>query len=152
MNTIRDVLDHKGTRVCTIPRASTIDQAVALMCHWRVGALLVYTNTPPSEGEPLGILSERDVMTRVLLEKRDPAKTRVEEAMTREVVCIGSNLRIEGAMGIMTEKRCRHLPVIDAGRVIGVVSIGDLVRAIGIEQSCEIRTLTEYIGGASSSL
>ena len=146
MDTIGDILDYKGGDVFSIHPSATIEEAVERMCADRVGALLVC-----DEGRTVGILSERDVMKRVLLEHRATAHTRVQEAMTRDVVCVRSSAPLERAMALMTEHRCRHLPVIDDGQLRGIVSIGDLVRAISVDQRFEIQVLTEYIVGAHPS-
>ncbi|MBP1620467.1 MAG: hypothetical protein H6Q02_1234 [Acidobacteria bacterium] len=86
-------------------------------------------------------------MTRVILEHRDPTTTKVVDVMTDSVAAVGPEITTEEAMAIMTDRRCRHLPVIDAGRVVGVVSIGDLVRHESRDQDFEIRSLTDYILG-----
>ena len=112
------------------------------MCQLRVGALLVVRF-----GKPVGILSERDIMTRFLLERRDPVDTKVEEVMTHEVLCIAPDRSPEEAMSIMTDRRVRHLPVMEGRSVIGIVSIGDLVRWASRNQEFEIRTLREYVSG-----
>jgi len=84
-------------------------------------------------------------MLRVILERRDPATTTVSEAMTRDVICAEPTTRGEEAMAIMTERRCRHLPVVSNGRVQGMVSIGDLVRCAAREHEFEIRMLIDYV-------
>ncbi len=146
MDTIDDILDHKGTEIVSIRPSATIDEAVMRMCACRVGALLVC-----EEERIVGILSERDIMTRIVLDQRRAAETFVEEAMTRDVFCVRPTALVIEALAIMTEHRCRHLPVIDQGRLVGVVSIGDLVRAGCIDQTFEIQVLTDYITGAHSS-
>ncbi len=117
-------------------------QAVEAMCTAKVGAVLVCTGKACA-----GIFSERDLMTRVILEHRDPATTKVADVMSENVTAVGPEVSTEEAMAIMTDRRCRHLPVIDGGRVIGVVSIGDLVRHESRDQDFEIRSLTDYILG-----
>jgi CBS domain-containing protein len=142
MRIIRDVLDSKGYQVYSTNSDTTIQDAVIEMCRVRVGALLVF------DGEnPIGVLSERDLMMRVILQRKDPASTRVRDVMTRRIVCVDIDSTIEEAMSIMTHQRCRHLPVVVAGRVEGVVSIGDLVRWINQDQEYEIRVLHEYVEG-----
>lgn len=142
MDTVGTILKQKGNEVhCLIPRAS-VKEAVEKMCAARIGAVLV------AEGDrPVGIFTERDLMTRVILEHREPSSTRVEEVMTADVVCVSLETRMGEAMAIMTERRCRHLPVVDEGRVVGMVSIGDLVRQQSQNQKFEIRMLTNYICG-----
>jgi CBS domain-containing protein len=95
----------------------------------------------------VGIFTERDVLVRVVDAGRDPAATRVEEVMTRELAVIRSATRVEEAMSVMTEKRCRHLPVVEEGRLAGMISIGDVTRWIVRNQRHTIDDLVSYIGG-----
>jgi CBS domain-containing protein len=142
METVGDILDDKGRQVHFITPQATVFEAVEMMCARRVGALLVATTSAT-----YGIISERDVMTRVILERRDPATTRVEQVMTAAVACVRPDTPAREAMAIMTERRCRHLPVVTDGGIVGLVSIGDLVRAASQEQEFQIRMLTEYVHG-----
>jgi signal-transduction protein with cAMP-binding, CBS, and nucleotidyltransferase domain len=142
MHTLRSVLESKPKAIHATSPATTVIEAVDAMCNKRVGALLV------REGETtVGILSERDILSRIVLARRDPATTRVGDVMTRDIVCIGIDVAPEEAMAVMTERRCRHLPVVLDGKVIGVVSIGDLVRWASRSQEYEIRMLDEYLAG-----
>lgn len=142
MHTLRAVLETKSKTIYATTPVTTVLEAVDEMCRARVGALLV------RDGEtPVGILSERDLLTRIVLARRDPATTRVADIMTSDVVCIGCDESPEHAMAVMTERRCRHLPVVFDGRVIGIVSIGDLVRWASRNQEYEIRMLDEYLAG-----
>jgi len=141
MQTLQAVLDAKASKTIHWTTAhTTVLEAVDAMCRARVGALLVR-----SDDAPVGVLSERDVLTRVVLARRDPATTRVADVMTHHLVCIGPDAEPEEAMRVMTERRCRHLPVVERGRVIGLVSIGDLVRWVTQNQAFEIRMLDEYL-------
>jgi CBS domain-containing protein len=142
MDTIEEILEDKGYHVHAIAPNATVLEAVELMCARRVGALLVATAEAT-----LGIISERDVMTRVILERRAPSETSVERVMTRAVACVHPTTHAREAMAVMTERRCRHLPVVAEGGVIGMISIGDLVRWASREQEAEIRMLTEYVSG-----
>jgi CBS domain-containing protein len=142
METLRAILEHKGRAIRTTSPSDQVLAAVDDMCRHHVGALLVMQGE-----EPVGIISERDLLRRVLLERRDPATTRVEEIMTREIVCVGLDVSPGEAMRVMTERRCRHLPVVVEGRVVGMVSIGDLVRAASDDHEYEIRMLHEYVSG-----
>jgi CBS domain-containing protein len=143
MESVREILDDKGWMVHSIGPEASVHRAVEAMCERRVGALLV-----TADGAPLGMFSERDVMTRVILARRDPERTPVAEVMTREVLCVEPATRARVAMAVMTERRCRHLPVVEDGRVVGLLSIGDLVRWASREQELEIRMLTDYVRGA----
>lgn len=142
MTTVREVLDDKGTAVHTTNATSTVIDAVDAMCRARVGALLVC-----DEGHPIGIFSERDVLTRVVLARRDPATTRVGEVMTYDLVTVDGSTRVAEAMRTMTDRRVRHLPVVERGRVLGIVSIGDLVRLHAREEQREIDALIEFVRG-----
>lgn len=142
MDTVGHILKEKGSAVHTTTPAATVLEAVEAMCSKKVGSLLVCI-----EGSPVGIITERDLMTDVVLAKRDPAKTRVDEVMAIDVVCVDPNTPAAEAMAIMTEKRCRHLPVLEGSQVVGLVSIGDLVRWVSRNQEFEIRMLTDYILG-----
>jgi CBS domain-containing protein len=142
MATLRPILETKGTAIHTARPADTILAAVEEMCRHHVGALLVM-----DEGVALGILSERDLLTRVLLERRDPTATRAADVMTTDLLCVDLDSSPNEAMRIMTERRCRHLPVVRDGKVVGLVSIGDLVRWASRNQEYEIRMLEDYVAG-----
>jgi signal-transduction protein with cAMP-binding, CBS, and nucleotidyltransferase domain len=142
METCEDILRTKGGAVYAIAAEASVLEAVQAMCARRIGAVLV--------GDParlLGILSERDVMTRVVLRHLSPDETRGGEVMTRDVVSVDPRTTQRDAMALMTRVRCRHLPVVANGRIVGVVSIGDLVHSASREQEFEVRVLTEYICG-----
>lgn len=142
METVGDLISEKGKAVHSIAPHETVLRAVESMCELRVGALLVCV-----DGAPRGIISERDIMTRVILAKRDPAHALVEQVMTRDVACVEPHAKAREAMAIMTERRVRHLPVVFDGHVVGVLSIGDLVRWASREHEFEIRMLTDYVRG-----
>ncbi len=142
MESVGRILDEKGSKVFTTRPEATVLAAVEEMCRQRVGALLVSDG-----GAPIGMFSERDLMVRVILAQRDPATTTVGEVMTREVVCVPRDTGAAEAMAIVTERRCRHLPVVEDGRVTGVISIGDLVRFISQNQAYEIQMLNDYVSG-----
>jgi CBS domain-containing protein len=140
MSELRNILDRKGTDVYAIrPGASVLD-AVDELCRHHIGALLV-----EEKGAPLGILSERDILMRVILRRRDPAATLVRDVMTKDVICVDLDSSPEEAMRIMTEQRCRHLPAVEEGRIAGMISIGDLVRWVSANQEFEVRILQEYL-------
>lgn len=142
MSALRTILDGKGKAVQYVGPNATVIDAVGKMCRSRIGALLVEEND-----EPIGIVSERDIMSRLVLEKRDPATTRVRDIMTREVLCIDPDQEPEQVMALMTERRVRHLPVVESRKVVGIVSIGDLVRWMSRNQDFEIRALRDYVCG-----
>lgn len=142
MRPIESILETKGHRLRVTTPGDTVIAAIEAMCAAHVGSLLVM------EGDVLrGIFSERDLLTRVVLARRDPSTTRVGDVMTADVVCIGPDLSLREAMEIITERRVRHLPVVLDGRVIGLVSIGDLVRRTLEENTVEIDHLRGYVEG-----
>lgn len=142
MSALRTILERKGSTVHYVGPEVTVLEAVKRMCRNRIGALLV-----EEHDEAIGIISERDIMTRLVLERRDPESTRVLEIMTSHVLCIDPDQEPEQAMSLMTEHRVRHLPVVEGRHVIGVISIGDLVRWASKNQDFEIRVLRDYVNG-----
>lgn len=140
---LRHILETKSHRgPISIASSEPILHAVDRMCEARVGALLVMEGS-----RPVGVVSERDLMTRVLLKRRDPATTRVADVMTADVVAVSCDASPEEVMAIMTERRCRHLPVIEDDAIVGIVSIGDVVRWASESQEFQIRMLEDYIIG-----
>ncbi len=139
---VSSVLAEKGRQVYTIPRTATVSEAVREMNEKGVGSLLVM-----GERRPAGIFTERDILRRVVDVDRDPALTRVGEVMTRDIAIIDPAWHVEDAMRLMTERRLRHLPVVDGDEVVGMISIGDLLRWVTINQEDHIRAMTEYING-----
>lgn len=143
METVAEILADKGASVFGVRPGATVLDAVDEMCRRHVGAVLVCDE----EGRPRGMFSERDLMQRVVLKRRDPAATRVDEVMTLEVAAVDRDTSVHEAMAIMTQRRCRHLPVMVDGHVVGMISIGDLVRLASRHQEYEIRMLQDYISG-----
>ncbi|MGE5820499.1 MAG: CBS domain-containing protein [Deltaproteobacteria bacterium] len=139
---VKDILNVKGRDVWVIEPNASVYDAMRLMADKGVGALLVM------EGEKLaGIVSERDYARKVILQGRSSRTTQVSEIMISRVAYAELDQNIEECMAVMTEKRIRHLPVIESGRVIGVISIGDLVKSIITEQKFIIEQLERYING-----
>ena len=142
MAKVRDILNVKGRDVWSIEPNVSVYDAMRLMADKGVGALLVM------EGEKLaGIISERDYARKVILQGRSSRTTQVSEIMTSRVAYAELDQNIEECMAVITEERVRHLPVIEAGRVVGVISIGDLVKSIIDEQKFMIEQLVRYING-----
>jgi CBS domain-containing protein len=144
MHTIRDVIESKGDKggtVYSIAAECTVQEAVARMCGAKVGALLVLS----SDGRRVGIVSERDLLVRVLLAKRAPDVATVGDVMTRNVISVDVDCEIDRAMALMTYARCRHLPVLEDGELVGLVSIGDLVRAVSSDRDHELEVIREYV-------
>lgn len=142
MDTVSAIVEEKGREVYSIRPEASVTEAVRLMSRRRVGAVLVC-----ERGSCVGIFTERDLMNRVVLTGLDPGATAVADVMTSEVACVEPGTSAAAAMAIMTERRCRHLPVVEAGKVVGLVSIGDLVRWESRNQQFEIRMLTHFIQG-----
>ncbi|MBI5949204.1 MAG: CBS domain-containing protein [Chloroflexi bacterium] len=140
---VSNVLGDKGSQVYAIAPSVTVRQAVAEMNEKGVGALLVVDR----DEQPLGIFSERDVLRRVVGEGRDPLHTRVADVMTHDLIVVSPSTTVSEAMAVMTQSRCRHLPVMDSGRLAGMVSIGDLTRWVSLTQEVEIQHLVDYITG-----
>jgi CBS domain-containing protein len=143
MNRVADILAAKGSRVYSVAAETMVYEAIARMVDHNIGALLVL-----DQGKPAGIFTERDHLRRVTLPNRDPKFTPVRQVMTHRMVCVEPAKSIEHCMGLMTEERIRHLLVIEDERVVGMISIGDLVKHVSVEQEIEIRHLTQYITGA----
>ena len=139
-NTLADVIAVKGSTVHSVAPEATVLDAVRAMNAEKIGALLVRDGE-----EVVGIFTERDVLCRVLDSERDPATTRVAEVMSTELVAVRPSTRVEEAMAVITEKRCRHLPVFDDGELVGLVSIGDLTRWVSRHQEGHIQDLVNYI-------
>ncbi|MGI8669863.1 MAG: CBS domain-containing protein [Aridibacter sp.] len=140
MKLVRHILDTKGNEIWhTTPEDSVLD-AIKLMAEKKIGALLVMENENLS-----GIVSERDYARKVILQGKSSRETPVKDIMTAEVTIINPQETVEKCMALMTEKRMRHLPVVEDDKVIGVISIGDLVKAIIAEQQFQIEQLESYI-------
>jgi CBS domain-containing protein len=143
MNTrIRDILRRKGEDVYSVSPLATVIDAVNAMNDHHVGSVLVCEG-----GEPVGVFSERDVLVRVVAADRDPGRTLVREVMTTRLYTATPDDTLLEVMRLMTDRRCRHVPVMEDGRLIGLVSIGDLTKATQHNLRQEVRELSSYIGG-----
>ena len=138
---IFEVLRVKGYHVETIHLAANVELAVRKLAEHRIGALVVSANGT----EPQGILSERDIVQALGKSGASLLQRRVEEIMTKTVVTCAPQDRVADLMALMTERRIRHVPVIADGAVVGIVSIGDVVKFKSKRQSFEIQYLTDYI-------
>ncbi len=140
MRTVRQLLESKTPEVHAIrPDAPVID-AIRLMAEKRIGAVLVLQG-----GKLAGILSERDYARKIVLEGRSSKDTPVRDIMTSDLITVKPGDSAQSCMQIMTERRIRHLPVLDNGELVGVVSIGDLVKAVIEDQQLELDQLQRYI-------
>jgi len=142
MTTVRDLLRIKGNEVWSIAPDASVYEALTLMAEKDIGALLVLDG-----GQLAGILSERDYARKIVLKGKSSRETAVREIMTGKVMWTRPEQTIEECMALMTNKRIRHLPVLDEGRLIGVISIGDVVKSIISEQEFMIEQLENYITG-----
>ena len=140
--TIDEILHQKRSELYTISPDATVFDAIELMADKNIGALIVM-----SGNRLVGVVSERDYTRKVILKGRSSDSTRVEEIMTANVVVVNPRTRARDCMALMTEKNIRHLPVVDEGRVIGMVSIRDIVSDIIADQDFTIEQLEHYISG-----
>jgi CBS domain-containing protein len=142
MYTANDILRSKGHAVWSVGPANTVLEALGVMAEHDIGAVLVL------DGDKLvGLLTERDYARKVVLAGRSSKDSPVKDVMTSHVICVSPDRSVDECMSIMTNKRLRHLPVMHNKRVIGIVSIGDLVKATIDEQEFTITQLKTYIAG-----
>jgi CBS domain-containing protein len=142
MSTVSEIISGKGQKVLTIARDKSVFEAIQTMVQANVGSLIV------TDGDAIcGIFTERDYLRRIVLEGRTSKDTPVIEVTTERLVVVDPARSIDECMSMMTSERIRHLPVIDDGKLVGLVSIGDLVKHLSREREAEIRYLTEYISG-----
>ncbi len=142
MKTIKRLLEAKGYDVWSITPDASVYEAIKLMADRNVGALLVLES-----GKLVGVISERDCTRRLILKERAAKDTQVREVMTSGVIYVRPDQTVEDCMALMTAKRVRHLPVLADDQLIGIVSIGDLVKDIISEQEFMIQQLEHYIKG-----
>ncbi len=144
MTTVQQILREKSPGVWTISPRATVYQALELMAEKDVGALPVVDD----KGKLVGMFSERDYARKVILKGRTSKTTTVAELMTTKVFYVRPDTTVEECMALMTNQRTRHLPVIENDKLIGLVSIGDVVKATIIDQEITIRSLQNYITGS----
>lgn len=142
MTSIRQLLEKKGHDVWSTSAEVSVYDALLLLAQKNIGALLVL-----QDGEIVGIVSERDYARKVALHGKASMKTPVREIMTGEVVTVDPQLAVKEALALMTEKHIRHLPVVESGEIVGMISIGDLVKSIIADQEFMIKQLEKYISG-----
>ena len=140
MTQLSEILDEKGEGVLQIEADASVFEAVKRMVEANVGSLLVTEG-----GQITGIVTERDYLRRVTLEGRTDRETAVREIMSSPLIVVTPQTTIDECMALMTDRRLRHLPVVDGGEVVGIVSIGDVVKFKSKQQSFEIQYLTDYI-------
>ncbi len=140
--TIADVLSRKGYRVLTVHSGATVYEAIEKMATESVGSVIIM-----EDGEVAGIFTERDYLRRIALKGRTSKTTSVGEVMSKDLVCVDPRFTVQECLAVMTEKKIRHLPVIDDGELVGIVSIGDLVKSISEEAQARVHYLTDFITG-----
>jgi CBS domain-containing protein len=140
VNRVNEILDDKGHDVLQIEADAPVIEAVRQMVDAGVGSLLVTEG-----GRISGIFTERDYLRRMTLEGRDDKETAVRDVMSSPLVVVTPETAIDECMAVMTDRRIRHLPVVDGSDVVGIVSIGDVVKFKSKQQSFEIKYLTDYI-------
>lgn len=143
LGTLDAILRHKNVSVCSISPHATVFEAIQMMADHNIGSVLVV-----SDGQLLGVLTERDYTRKVILKGRQSRQTLVNEIMTTPVVTAPLDCLIDEALRLMSEKRIRHIPVVEEGNVIGVVSLGDLIKWVIAAQDATISQLESYITGS----
>jgi CBS domain-containing protein len=142
MKLVKHLLDAKGRDIISVDRGLSVLDAIKLMADKSVGALVVM-----QDGKLNGIVTERDYARKVIIKGRSSKNTRVDEIMTANVLTTTPEQTVDECMGLMSEGRFRHLPVVENDDVVGIISIGDLVQAIIADQKEEIEQLEQYISG-----
>lgn len=140
MRNVQQILEQKGHRVVSAAPTASVRDVIGLMSEHNIAAILIMKGN-----ELVGITTERDYARKVILLGRNSADTPVSDIMTSPVLCISPGDTAQRCMSLMTEKKCRHLPVRDNGEIVGMVSIGDLVKAVIEDQQQEIQQLQQYI-------
>lgn len=140
MRNVNQILAGKADRLITVPKEAPVLEVIRLMAENHIGSVLVMQGD-----EIVGIATERDYARKVILQGRASAETPVAQIMSHPVITVAPTDTAQTCMAVMTERRIRHLPVIDGGKVIGLVSIGDLVKAVIEDQQLEIEQLQQYI-------
>jgi CBS domain-containing protein len=143
VETVRELLVAKGGAVWTVPPKASVYEAIALMASKEIGALVVKDGA-----RVVGILSERDYAREVILKNKSSKTTSVDEIMTEKVIYVSPERRIEECMALMTKYRVRHLPVMDENSLVGMISIGDVLKEVIAGKEFLIEQLTDYLSGS----
>ena len=147
MPTVQDILNHKGREVATIQREVSVVDAAREMNQRRIGSLVVVNGA-----EVVGIFTERDILVRVVAESLDPNRVTVGEVMTTPVMCCSPDTDVGECKSIATNYRVRHIPVVEAGVLVGLITSGDIMARESVEREVTIESLCEYIGGPTAHL
>jgi CBS domain-containing protein len=142
MTTIRDILDRKGHKVLTVTSQVSVLDAIRNMSEANIGAVIIQDGD-----QPTGIFTERDYLQKIALKGRASDETEVSEVMSSPLITVESSEATRVAMGTMTKRRCRHLVVMEGKEMVGIVSIGDLVKHMLQEKEAEVEQLSSYISG-----
>lgn len=142
MSTVSEILNHKGGMVLSVDINETVFDAISLMAQVNIGAILVQHGDTIS-----GIFTERDYLQKIALQSLSSQQTRVGDVMTSPVISADPDDSVQQCMETMTTCRCRHLPVVENGKLLGIVSIGDLVKRMLEEKESEVEHLSQYITG-----
>jgi CBS domain-containing protein len=140
MGKVRNILQSKNESVFTVGSEITVYHAIELMCQKNIGAIII-----EDDGRLAGIFTERDYARKVVLKGRSSKDTLVSELMSRNPFTVNSNTSIDDCMSLMNDKHIRHLPVVDGGTIMGVISVGDIIRYMIEEQKMIIEHLENYI-------
>jgi len=142
MSRVSEILEHKGGMVLSVDVNETVLDAISLMAQVNIGAVLVQKNDAIA-----GIFTERDYLQKIALKSRSSQNTRVGDVMTSPVISADPSDSVQHCMETMTTCHCRHLPVVENGKLLGIVSIGDLVKKMLEEKQIEVEKLSQYISG-----
>jgi CBS domain-containing protein len=143
VNRVADVLGVKGDQVQTIEIGATALEAVAKMVEFNIGSLLVTSR----HDEVVGIFTERDYLRRIVLQRHRSNLTRLSEVMSQDLICTEPEQNVEECLQIMSDNRIRHMPVMDNGRIAGIISLGDIAYHLFLQRTHEVKFLTDYITG-----
>lgn len=143
MSTIHEILGRKGGTVLTIHSGASVLEAIGIMSQANVGAMVIQDGQ-----EPCGIFTERDYLRKIALKGRSSSNTPLRDVMSSPLITVSPQESLDTAMEIMTECRCRHLVVVDQDSMVGIVSLGDLVKHMLQEKEAEVEQLSQYIAGS----
>ena len=142
MSIIRDILDRKGNKVLTVTSQVSVLDAISHMSEANIGSIVVQDGD-----QPTGIFTERDYLRKIALKGRSSEETEVAEVMSSPLITVELSEATRAAMEVMTERHCRHLVVMEGAQMVGIVSIGDLVKHMLQEKEAEVEQLSSYISG-----
>lgn len=140
---VSELLDAKGRSVSTVDRHATVLEAVLMMNHQGIGSLVVVDDRV----RPIGIVTERDVLRQITGAQQSAEFTRVDDIMSTPPVTVGAGVTVAEAMRVMTNRRVRHLPVVSNDRLVGLLSVGDVMKAITDDLEQDVRLLEDYVTG-----